>query len=99
MAAVGGTPDARWTRPIPPHLTLSRHSSNSRVASVAPTTLVHATAWNQPLEISRPYDIPRPGPARANARGGLRAKFPRQELSCRLGHDVTPADIHAGGRE
>jgi hypothetical protein len=54
-------------------LTLSRHSSNSRVASVAPTTLVHATAWNQPLQISRPYDIPRPGPARANACVGLRA--------------------------
>ena len=26
--------------------TLSHHSTDSRVASVAPTTLVHATAWN-----------------------------------------------------
>jgi hypothetical protein len=25
MTAVGGTPDGRWTRPAPPHLTLNRH--------------------------------------------------------------------------
>jgi putative tryptophan/tyrosine transport system substrate-binding protein len=54
-------------------MTLCRHSSNSRVASVAPTTLVRATAWNHPQQVSRRYDIRRPGPTRANARVGLRA--------------------------
>src|SRR4051812_27610779 len=37
--------------PRPSHgqiLTLSRQPPDSRVASVAPTTLVHATAWNSP---------------------------------------------------
>lgn len=73
--------------------TLSRHSSDSRVASVAPITLTVRRRGTNPT------DIPRPGPARANARVGLRAKFPGQELSCRLGHDVAAADIDAGGRE
>jgi hypothetical protein len=79
--------------PNPTLMTLSRHSSDSRVASVAPITLTVRRRGTNPT------DIPRPGPARANARVGLRAKFPRQELSCRLGHDVTAADIDAGGRE
>src|SRR5205085_1300876 len=65
-------------------------------ASVARTTLVHATAWNQPLQMSRPTDIPRPGPTRASASG---PQFPRKELSCRSGHDVPAAKIEAGGGE
>jgi hypothetical protein len=74
-------------------MTLSRHSAERRVVSVAPITLTMQRRGTNPT------DIPRPGPARAKARVGRRARFPRQELSCRLGRDVAAADIDAGGRE
>ena len=50
---------------------------------------------------TNPYKYPalRYPAARANACVGLGGKFPRKELSCRLGHDVAAADIDAGGRE
>jgi hypothetical protein len=70
-------------------MTLSRHSAERRVVSVAPITLTMQRRGTNPT------DIPRPGPARAKARVGRRARFPRQELSCRLGRDVAAADIDA----
>src|SRR5580704_17476855 len=80
-------------------MTLCRDSFNSRVASVAPTTLVHATAWNQPLQISSPYNIPRPGPAGPTPASASGPQFPLKEPSYRLGHDVAAADIDARSRE
>src|ERR1700693_4832057 len=40
--------------------------------------------------------VPRPGPTRASASG---PQFPRKNLNCCSKHDVTAADIDAGGGE
>src|SRR5215472_13303422 len=59
--AAGGLPRERFSP-----LTLSRHSAERRVVSVAPITLTMQRRGTHPT------DIRRPGPARANARVGRR---------------------------